>query len=163
VHPVERDIRKWSHEFLEVPNKKLNGLPPCPYAKQAWLDNKVVFSINTGVDGLAKEVADFECHDYDIVVGSKRIDVKTKQTTVAPLPHYECSVAAFNTRQKCDAYAFVRVLKDLSVGWFLGVSEKDQYFNTATFMKKGDIDPSNNFTVRADCYNLRIDKLGDAI
>jgi len=102
-------------------------------------------------------------YDYDIVVGSKRIDVKTKQTTVAPLPHYECSVAAFNTRQKCDAYAFVRVLKDLSVGWFLGVSEKDQYFNTATFMKKGDIDPSNNFTVRADCYNLRIDKLGDAI
>jgi hypothetical protein len=68
MHKIEADIRKWSHEFLEVPNKKLNGLPPCPYAKQAWLDNKVVFSINTGVHGLAKEVADFECHDYDIVV-----------------------------------------------------------------------------------------------
>ena len=67
VHKIEADIRKWSHEFLEVPNKKLNGLPPCPYAKQAWLDNKVIFSINTGVDGLAKEVADFESHDYDIV------------------------------------------------------------------------------------------------
>ena len=102
-------------------------------------------------------------YDYDIVVGDKRIDVKTKQTTVAPLPHYECSIAAFNTKQDCDAYAFVRVLKDLSVGWFLGVSEKDAYFNDATFMKKGDVDPSNNFTVRADCYNLRIDKLGDAI
>ena len=46
----------------------LNGLPPCPYAKQAWLDNKVVFSINTGIDGLAKEVADFDQHDYDIVI-----------------------------------------------------------------------------------------------
>ena len=102
-------------------------------------------------------------YDYDIVVGDKRIDVKTKQTTVTPLPHYECSIAAFNIKQKCDAYAFVRVLKDLSVGWFLGVSEKDVYFNAATFMKKGDIDPSNNFTVRADCYNLRIDELGDAI
>ncbi len=68
MHPVEQDIRTWSHNFLEIPNVKLNGLPPCPYAKQAWLDNKVVFSINTGVDGLAKEVADFECHDYDIVV-----------------------------------------------------------------------------------------------
>jgi hypothetical protein len=68
MHPIEADIRKWSHEFLEVPNEKLNGLPPCPYAKQAWLDNKVVFSINTGVDGLAKEVADFNEHDYDIVV-----------------------------------------------------------------------------------------------
>ena len=68
VHKIEADIRKWSHEFLEVPNAKLNGLPPCPYAKQAWLDNKVIFSINTGVDGLAKEVAQFESHDYDIVV-----------------------------------------------------------------------------------------------
>ena len=100
---------------------------------------------------------------YDIMVGDKRIDVKTKQTTVTPLPHYECSIAAFNIKQKCDAYAFVRVLKDLSTGWFLGVLEKDAYFNAATFMKKGNIDPSNNFTVRADCYNLRIDKLGDAI
>ena len=68
MHPVEADIRKWSHEFLEVPSKMLNGLPPCPYAKQAWLDNKVVFSINTGIDGLAKEVADFDQHDYDIVI-----------------------------------------------------------------------------------------------
>lgn len=68
MHPVEADIRKWSHEFLEVPNKKLNGLPPCPYAKQAWLDNKVVFSINTGLEGLIKEVTLFELHDYDIVV-----------------------------------------------------------------------------------------------
>ena len=37
MHPVEADIRKWSHDFLEVPNKMLNGLPPCPYAKQARL------------------------------------------------------------------------------------------------------------------------------
>jgi hypothetical protein len=68
MHPVEADVRKWSNEFLEIPNEKLNGLPPCPYAKQAWLDDKVVFSINTGVDGLVKEVADFDQHDYDIVV-----------------------------------------------------------------------------------------------
>ena len=68
MHPVEADIRKWSHDFLEVSNKKLNGLPPCPYAKQAWLDDKVSFSINTGLEGLIKEVTLFELHDYDIVV-----------------------------------------------------------------------------------------------
>ena len=68
MHPVEADIRKWSHDFLEVPNKKLNGLPPCPYAKQAWLDDKVSFSINTGLEGLVAEVKQFEQHDYDIVV-----------------------------------------------------------------------------------------------
>jgi hypothetical protein len=68
MHPVEADIRKWSHDFLEVSNKKLNGLPPCPYAKQAWLDDKVSFSINTGLEGLIKEVTIFELHNYDIVV-----------------------------------------------------------------------------------------------
>jgi len=68
VHRVERDIRNWSHNFLEVPNVKLNGLPPCPYAKQAWLDNKVTFSINTGIDGLIRAVRIFDTHDYDIVV-----------------------------------------------------------------------------------------------
>jgi hypothetical protein len=68
MHRVERDIRNWSHNFLEVPNAKLNGLPPCPYAKQAWLDDKVTFSINTGLDGLVDAVHQFESHDYDIVV-----------------------------------------------------------------------------------------------
>ena len=68
MHRVEQDIRNWSHNFLEVPNEKLNGLPPCPYAKQAWLDNKVTFSINTGLDGLVDAVHQFESHDYDIVV-----------------------------------------------------------------------------------------------
>ncbi len=68
VHSIEADIRKWSHNFLEIPNVKLNGLPPCPYAKQAWADNKVTFSINTGIDGLLEAVRVFDTHDYDIVV-----------------------------------------------------------------------------------------------
>ena len=67
VHSIEADIRKWSHNFLEIPNVKLNGLPPCPYAKQAWADNKVTFSINTGIDGLLEAVRVFDTHDYDIV------------------------------------------------------------------------------------------------
>ncbi len=98
-------------------------------------------------------------YDYDVIVEDKKIDVKTKQTTVEPKPYYECSVASYNTKQKCDTYAFVRVKKDLSVGWLLGVKNKDAYFKESNFMKKGDVDPSNNFVVRADCYNLPIDKL----
>ena len=102
-------------------------------------------------------------YDYDMKVGDTRIDVKTKQTSVKPLPHYECSIAAFNTKQDCDGYAFVRVLNDFSVGWFLGVLTKQDYFDKATFLKKGDVDPSNNYTVKADCYNVRIDELGDTL
>ena len=68
MHTVEQDIRNWSHNFLEVPNAKLNGLPPCPYARKAWADDKVVFSINTGLDGLMEQVRTFSDHDYEIVV-----------------------------------------------------------------------------------------------
>ena len=68
MHPVEQDIRTWSKNFLEIPNIKLNGLPPCPYAKKAWAENKVTFSINTGITGLVNSVRYFDTHDYDIVV-----------------------------------------------------------------------------------------------
>ena len=68
MHPIEADIRNWSKNFLEVPSDKLNGLPPCPYAKDAWLKNKVKFDINSGLEGLAKQVKKFNNHKYDIVV-----------------------------------------------------------------------------------------------
>ena len=99
-------------------------------------------------------------YEYDIILpdGSK-VDVKTKQTSVTPLPEYDCSVANFNTKQECDMYAFVRVKGDLTVGWYLGSITKDEYFKRARFMKKGDIDPSNNYKVRAYCYNLTIKEL----
>ena len=103
-------------------------------------------------------------YDYDFTTeAGKHVEVKTKHTSVKPLPHYECSIAKFNTKQDCDAYAFVRVLNDFSIGWFLGVLTKETYFDKANFLKKGDIDPSNNYTVKADCYNVRIDQLEEKI
>ncbi len=68
MHPVEASIRKWSKDFLEVPNEKLNGMPPCPYAQKAWAENKVMFSINSGLDGLADAVRDYNELGFDIIV-----------------------------------------------------------------------------------------------
>ena len=99
-------------------------------------------------------------YEYDILMpNGKRIDVKTKQTSVAPLPDYDCSIAKFNTKQDCDSYAFGRVKKDLTIGWYLGTIAKDSFFDKARFMKKGTVDPSNNYKVQADCYNLKIKDL----
>ena len=36
---------------------------------------------------------------------------------------------------------------------------KSDYFDDAKFLKKGQVDPDNNFKVKADCYNLPINKL----
>lgn len=99
-------------------------------------------------------------YEYDIVLPSgEKVDVKTKQTSVTPQPDYECSVANRNTTQKCDSYAFVRVKNDFTVGWYLGKINKDDFWKKSVFLKKGEIDGSNNYRVRADCYNIKINEL----
>ena len=98
--------------------------------------------------------------DYDLVLDDgTTVEVKTKKTTVEPKKYYECSVAKYNTKQKCDYYAFVRVLDTKKGGWFLGVMPKEKYFINAKFLKAGTRDGDNGFLVRADCYNLAISDL----
>lgn len=105
-------------------------------------------------------------YDYDILIPEGSVDVKAKQVTSEPYPHYECSVAAFNTTQKCDFYAFARVEflhNKYTRAWFLGIIRKEEYFEKARKLIKGTKDGTNGFTVRADCYNLRIDQLYSTI
>lgn len=102
-------------------------------------------------------------YEYDLIIDGHKVDVKTKQTSVVPLPHYECSITEYNAKQDCDYYAFTRVKKDFSVGWYLGAMKKADYFYKAKYLKKGEVDPSNNYTVRATCYNLAIDQLKERL
>jgi len=51
-----------------------------------------------------------DTYDYDVVYGNNiKVDVKTKERTVPPKEHYNCTVADFNTKQECNEYAFVSV------------------------------------------------------
>jgi len=100
-------------------------------------------------------------YDYDLVIGGATADVKTKRTSVTPIPDYECSVAAYNTRQSADIYIFCRVSYDYSNGWVLGFLPKHEYYAKAKYLKQGDVDPSNHFVVKADCYNVAISELYD--
>ncbi len=38
---IQKEIRRWSKEVLEIPSPHFNGVPPCPYARQAWAEDKV--------------------------------------------------------------------------------------------------------------------------
>jgi len=96
---------------------------------------------------------------YDLLRDETRIDVKTKRCTSAPREFYECSIAAHGTKQECDEYIFVRVLNNLTRAWILGRISKDEYFSKAVRHKKGELDESNGFTFKADCYNLPISDL----
>ena len=100
-------------------------------------------------------------YDYDLVRDGERIDVKTKRCNTRPFPHYDCSVAAHGTNQNCDSYVFVRILTDTSRAWILGSIPKPDFYTRATKYKRGDVDPTNGFTFKADCYNLPISELSD--
>lgn len=38
----EQNIQNWILYTLSIPNSVFNNLPACPYAKQAYLDNKIL-------------------------------------------------------------------------------------------------------------------------
>ena len=99
--------------------------------------------------------------NYDLVQHGVRIDVKTKRCTSAPKDFYDCSIAETSLHQDCDEYVFVRILNDMSKAWLLGRMNHKEYFKKARFMTKGEVDPNNNFTVKANCYNLQIKELHD--
>ena len=66
---IEKDLRSWSREVLEVPNKSLNGLPACPYAREAWKQNKVrvVETDHIGVETIL-QANKFNNNQYELVV-----------------------------------------------------------------------------------------------
>ncbi len=102
-------------------------------------------------------------YDYDIVFDKYKIDVKTKCCGSIPKTEYECSIAAYNTEQKCDLYVFTRVSKDLNKCWILGYISKNEFFDKARFCKKGNVDKKSDLSwkFKADCYNMEIRELGD--
>ena len=95
--------------------------------ERAWRKARQMGEINNSItkgDGniagfLGEEIANNlikgdikNTYDYDIIKDGVKYDVKTKRCTSEPKPYYECSVAAFNTKQKCDYYVFVRNLRE---------------------------------------------------
>jgi len=100
--------------------------------------------------------------NYDMIINGITVDVKTKRTTVTPKPYYYCSVSNDSTHQQCDMLYFVRVMEDLSKAWLLGCKERLDFYNEATFKRKGETD-TNGWKFKADCYNLEIDKLNHTL
>jgi hypothetical protein len=48
---AQEDIQQWLVDFVERPNAKLSGWPPCPFARQARLQQRI--DIRRGLDPFA--------------------------------------------------------------------------------------------------------------
>ena len=111
-------------------------------------------------------------HDY--LVGEKKLifEVKTKDRTVAPRPHYECSAPLYNyDHQAVDAYAFFSLQREkgnsrgidrFRTCWFVGLMSRDKLERVAVLRKKGQTDPRNGTTFWTDCLNVYIRDLSSA-
>ena len=101
-------------------------------------------------------------YDYDFLFYGKRVDVKTKDRTVAPLPNFGCDIPNHQRHQAVDFYFFVSLLRvgeTFTKGFLLGYISKAQFFERATFYVAGETDKSCAFQYRIDTWNLKINDL----
>jgi hypothetical protein len=64
------NLESWIKEVLSKPNSIFNNLPACPYAKQAWTENKVeVFAYNSWIDAYSKLISmEYDFDQKDVYV-----------------------------------------------------------------------------------------------
>jgi len=62
---IKQKLQQWLVEFVEKPNPLLNNWPPCPYARQARISNKINVVFDSPL-----EIANYthELEHYDVVV-----------------------------------------------------------------------------------------------
>jgi hypothetical protein len=64
-----QEIMAWSDHTLQKPNPYYNGLPPCPYAKKAWEEQKVaiLFKYEDSFQALYSTISQWE-DELDLVI-----------------------------------------------------------------------------------------------
>ena len=98
-------------------------------------------------------------YDCDFIYESIKIDVKTKQCSFKPKMDYSCTVEDYTKDiQDCDLYVFIRINKEHTKAWILGQKFKSDFFEQATFRKKGDV-ASNGLIYKKDHWDLPIYEL----
>lgn len=108
------------------------------------LNNSVTSGRGNYIGFLGEEVArlvlggkEENTFDYDMKVGRKKVEVKTKRTKYKPKPGYECPLIDTGYRQKCDYYCFVRVDPDKNKAYYLGVISNKGFWSKAKYHKAG--------------------------
>ena len=105
--------------------------------------------------------------NHDLRTRHGTMDVKTKERTVVPQLHYDCTVPDYvGDAQKPDWYLFVSLLSDKSRGcgrfkrgWVLGTIRREVFYESATEWKPGATDVSNGWEPTIRCWNVPVSAL----
>ena len=75
---MEADIKKWVEEFVSVKNETLNKIP-CPFAKQAMLDNKIKYMSTERIGETLTSLIDNWTDKFEVVVIYTETELYTPQ------------------------------------------------------------------------------------
>jgi hypothetical protein len=72
---ITQQLYQWMQEFVEQPNEKLNGWAPCPYARQARINDKIAIvfadptsdTINHAINSLKDKEAVIIAFDHTLI------------------------------------------------------------------------------------------------
>lgn len=96
-------------------------------------------------------------YDYDFMFNGEKVDIKTKSVNSIPRMNFDCSVMDYSLRiQKCEKYVFVRINKELTTGWILGIINKPKFILKAVNNTAGSFDPSNQFRCLKGKYDVKV-------
>lgn len=108
--------------------------------------------------------------EYDVIFnGVYTLEFKTKERTVVPQPHYDCSTPYYNHGfQRPDYYMFISLLstnpksediRRFTRGFILGSIDRETFDRKATLWTKNQIDSSNGWKPTRDVYNVLVSDL----
>lgn len=91
--------------------------------------------------------------DYDFIINSKKIDVKSVITSIEPKPYYEFSITKNREDKDFNFYFICAISSSFSHGWAIGTISKEDFFSKAKIIKKGDQRP-NGGVYKADAKSI---------
>ena len=94
---ITSQIEKWINDTLSQPNKSFGNLPPCPYAKKAWVDGNVSVKMFTNFEEFEKGPWDNEVNIY-----------------VTDMTAWDLQEAAVEYNRRYPAYLFLEEHPDLT-------------------------------------------------
>lgn len=162
-------LRKIAHDFIEA---RLDDADMKRAEELAELIPPLKNSLTDGVGkvaGMMGQLAVAEViggevfpdeRDWDVKAKTgATLEVKTSRTSVVPRLDYKANVSMHNDRQKCDFYAFCRVIEDQRIVYVLGWIGRRKFHAFAGVHRKGDPDGNAGFHYTCDTKSLEVKAL----
>lgn len=99
---------------------------------------------------------------------SRTMEFKTKERTVPPEPHFDCTIPLYNhEHQRPDYYFFISLLSKgksddinrFTKAYVLGVITLGELDSVGVRWNTGQVDKSNDWSPTIDCINVKVSDL----